>query len=515
MLKAIGLAPYQHLSVHGYWNARRAQGVEEPRQHGLAARDARALRLRGVPLLPAARDELRPRRQLQRGGAGRARERRPRQQPRQPGEPHAEPDREAVRRRDPGGRRAGSGRASRASLACDRRAGATSRRRWTTCASTTRSRASSALGRREPLPRRAGALEGREAAGRRGRACAPCGCTPPPGAPPDFCRAARRRFVPGLAARRSCAARSKRARRRPRHARATRSSRGSSAPAEPPDVDRQPLPRHRRRVRTPTAPRCSSARARRGRRAADRDRRGLRRRAQRRRRRARGGRSARVRDGRRAPARRAPCSTTPAARALRALAGGAARGGRRRVRPRLLLRALAARRAARRSSPSRWRSRASSTCPSSIHVRDAGPTPTTSCSTSGAAEGARRRRRRAPLLHRTTSPSRSARSTQRLDVSFSGILTFKRDRGLREVAAALPLERLLVETDAPLLAPEGHRGARNEPARVARRGRGAGGGAGPPRRGGRARRRPRNARRCSGCPTDDARERRRRCSRSR
>ena len=56
---------------------------------------------------------------------------------------------------------------------------------------------------------------------------------------------------------------------------------------------------------------------------------------------------------------------------------------------------------------------------------------------------------------------------QRLWISFSGILTFKRDRGLRETAAALPLARLLVETDAPLLAPEGKRGARNEPARVA------------------------------------------------
>jgi TatD DNase family protein len=55
----------------------------------------------------------------------------------------------------------------------------------------------------------------------------------------------------------------------------------------------------------------------------------------------------------------------------------------------------------------------------------------------------------------------------RLDVSFSGILTFKKDRGLREVAAALPLDRLLVETDAPLLAPEGFRGRRNEPVRVA------------------------------------------------
>ncbi len=53
-----------------------------------------------------------------------------------------------------------------------------------------------------------------------------------------------------------------------------------------------------------------------------------------------------------------------------------------------------------------------------------------------------------------------------LDVSFSGILTFRNDRGLRSVAAALPLERLLVETDAPLLAPEGYRGRRNEPVRV-------------------------------------------------
>ena len=55
-----------------------------------------------------------------------------------------------------------------------------------------------------------------------------------------------------------------------------------------------------------------------------------------------------------------------------------------------------------------------------------------------------------------------------LSVSFSGILTFKQDRGLRAVAAALPLEKLLVETDAPLLAPEGLRGQRNEPAWVGR-----------------------------------------------
>ena len=53
-------------------------------------------------------------------------------------------------------------------------------------------------------------------------------------------------------------------------------------------------------------------------------------------------------------------------------------------------------------------------------------------------------------------------------VSFSGILTFKKSHELREVAKALPLDRLMVETDAPFLAPEGHRGKRNEPAWVAR-----------------------------------------------
>lgn len=53
-------------------------------------------------------------------------------------------------------------------------------------------------------------------------------------------------------------------------------------------------------------------------------------------------------------------------------------------------------------------------------------------------------------------------------VSFSGILTFKRSEALRDVAAGLPLERLMVESDAPFLAPEGHRGRRNEPAWVPR-----------------------------------------------
>ena len=51
-------------------------------------------------------------------------------------------------------------------------------------------------------------------------------------------------------------------------------------------------------------------------------------------------------------------------------------------------------------------------------------------------------------------------------VSFSGILTFKSAQELRDIAAQMPADRLLVETDAPYLAPVPHRGQRNEPAFV-------------------------------------------------
>ncbi len=51
-------------------------------------------------------------------------------------------------------------------------------------------------------------------------------------------------------------------------------------------------------------------------------------------------------------------------------------------------------------------------------------------------------------------------------VSFSGILTFPKSSELREIARALPADRLLVETDAPYLAPVPFRGKRNEPAYV-------------------------------------------------
>jgi TatD DNase family protein len=51
-------------------------------------------------------------------------------------------------------------------------------------------------------------------------------------------------------------------------------------------------------------------------------------------------------------------------------------------------------------------------------------------------------------------------------LSFSGIVTFKNARAIQEVAAWAPEDRILVETDAPYLAPVPHRGKRCEPAHV-------------------------------------------------
>lgn len=51
-------------------------------------------------------------------------------------------------------------------------------------------------------------------------------------------------------------------------------------------------------------------------------------------------------------------------------------------------------------------------------------------------------------------------------ISFSGVVTFKKAEDLRNTAKNLPLEKILIETDAPFLAPIPHRGKRNEPAYV-------------------------------------------------
>ncbi len=51
-------------------------------------------------------------------------------------------------------------------------------------------------------------------------------------------------------------------------------------------------------------------------------------------------------------------------------------------------------------------------------------------------------------------------------ISFSGVITFKKSEDLRAIAAKVPQDRLLVETDSPFLAPTPHRGRRNEPSFV-------------------------------------------------
>lgn len=73
------------------------------------------------------------------------------------------------------------------------------------------------------------------------------------------------------------------------------------------------------------------------------------------------------------------------------------------------------------------------------------------------------------LLHCFSSGAELARVGVELGgyVSFSGILTFPKSEELRQIAKTVPVDRMLVETDAPYLAPKPFRGKRNEPAYVA------------------------------------------------
>lgn len=72
------------------------------------------------------------------------------------------------------------------------------------------------------------------------------------------------------------------------------------------------------------------------------------------------------------------------------------------------------------------------------------------------------------VLHCFTAGTGLARRGVELGlyVSFSGVLTFKKSDALREIAANIPMDRVLVETDAPYLSPEPKRGRKNEPANV-------------------------------------------------
>jgi TatD DNase family protein len=72
------------------------------------------------------------------------------------------------------------------------------------------------------------------------------------------------------------------------------------------------------------------------------------------------------------------------------------------------------------------------------------------------------------VMHAFSGSAETAREcvAMGLHISFAGMLTYKKNDALRAVAATVPQDRLLVETDAPYLAPQANRGKRNEPAYV-------------------------------------------------
>ena len=72
------------------------------------------------------------------------------------------------------------------------------------------------------------------------------------------------------------------------------------------------------------------------------------------------------------------------------------------------------------------------------------------------------------VMHCFTESIEMARQAMELGfyISFSGIVTFKNAKNVQAIAKAVPLERMLVETDAPYLAPVPNRGRKNEPAYV-------------------------------------------------
>ena len=74
----------------------------------------------------------------------------------------------------------------------------------------------------------------------------------------------------------------------------------------------------------------------------------------------------------------------------------------------------------------------------------------------------------AGVMHSFTADEAAAKACVEMGlyISFAGMLTYKNAENLRLVAKTIPLDRLLVETDSPYLAPMPHRGKRNEPAFV-------------------------------------------------
>lgn len=105
-----------------------------------------------------------------------------------------------------------------------------------------------------------------------------------------------------------------------------------------------------------------------------------------------------------------------------------------------------------------------------IHNREAGTEllPVLSAWQTGLAHADNDLAERPGVLHSFSDAESTARQAIDLNfrIGFTGPVTFRNAAALQAVAAALPLDALLVETDAPFLAPHPHRGQRNEPAYV-------------------------------------------------
>ncbi len=99
-----------------------------------------------------------------------------------------------------------------------------------------------------------------------------------------------------------------------------------------------------------------------------------------------------------------------------------------------------------------------------VHCRDAYD----ACYEVLAAEASRRDLDGRVIMHCFGGTARDASRFLELGalISFSGVVTFPNARSVREAAAVVPLRKILAETDCPWLAPQAHRGRRNEPAHV-------------------------------------------------
>jgi len=97
-----------------------------------------------------------------------------------------------------------------------------------------------------------------------------------------------------------------------------------------------------------------------------------------------------------------------------------------------------------------------------VHLRDADDAVIAGLESAGRAGPLR------GVMHSFTGRIDTAQTALRLGlhVSFAGMATFRNNHALREIARGIPADRIVVETDAPYLAPQPHRGKRNEPAHV-------------------------------------------------